>query len=82
MKTLRLSYLVICFLLCHADLLEVAVKGSIHPSFALGTIENATAHSPISTRAIVIGASTYQDSQLPQLPSYLKNAELYAAFLR
>lgn len=82
MKTLRLSYLIICFLLCHANLLEVAVKRSIHPSFTLGAIENATAHSPISTRAVVIGASTYQDSQLPQLPSYLKNAELYAAFLR
>ncbi len=47
-----------------------------------GVMPKSAIRNPQSTRAVVVGISTQQDSLLPALPANHQNAEVYAAFLR
>ena len=82
MKTSFVSQLSIFLLIFNTCLLEAIGNGGIKTEITAGGGDSPCVSYPKSKRAVVIGISAYQDSQLLQLPANLQNAELYAAFLR
>ncbi len=57
-------------------------SGQLYAQPKIGAPAHALTLSPSTTRAVVVGISTQQDSLLPALSANHQNAEVFAAFLR
>ncbi|MCF8243536.1 MAG: hypothetical protein K9J37_16580 [Saprospiraceae bacterium] len=82
MKTSLLSTLAIYFCLFTYSQLNAFGNDTLRTGLKLVVGDDTEIDLSKSSRAVVIGISTHQDSLLPDLTDNQQNAELYAAFLR